>query len=317
MNLARELAAEITLRYRPRDPALMRPGHARGIDYYKPEGLVVVLAIALATYRKYANHLPELLKPRLYSEKLTALKFLAHLRVPETGNKLLTGRFITPEARALLRVPEVVWHSAEPVLPPNGMVPDGDYYLKTNHGSGRCRRIRYPLSADARMALEAMAGRWMSRSYGALAGEWWYNVFARRLMLERAVTRRNPSAVILFYVFHGNVGLISMEEKYLDGTDRNRVSLFDRSFRPLQRQKPGVEPIRDFTISDALIGRAITAAEAIGQPFDAVRVDIIPGDDGELYLNEITFTNKSGLPPNTPGLDEELGDMWGACSFII
>ena len=29
---ARELAAEIRRRYRPRDPALSRPGHARGVD---------------------------------------------------------------------------------------------------------------------------------------------------------------------------------------------------------------------------------------------------------------------------------------------
>ena len=316
MDRARDLASELANRYRPRDPALTRPGFSRGIDYYKFDALVQVLAVVLAVYRNTAGRYPDLLNPKLYSEKVSALKFLAPLKVPESGNKLLTASFLTPEARSTIRIPEVVWHSAEPILPMNGAMEDGDYYLKTTHGSGRCRRICFPLSAGERAKLEAMATHWLSRGYGLLAGEWWYNVFPRRLLLERAVTRRNPSAAVLYYVFRGRVAVIACEEKYLDGTDRNRVNLYDPSFQPLRDQKPGTEPVRDLTLSGATRDRAVAAAESIGRQFDAVRVDFIPGDDEQLFLNEITFASKSGLPPSTPGLDEELGRLWGACSFI-
>ena len=141
MDRARDLASELANRYRPRDPALTRPGFSRGIDYYKFDALVQVLAVVLAVYRNTAGRYPDLLNPKLYSEKVSALKFLAPLKVPESGNKLLTASFLTPEARSTIRIPEVVWHSAEPILPMNGAMEDGDYYLKTNHGSGRCRRI--------------------------------------------------------------------------------------------------------------------------------------------------------------------------------
>lgn len=314
-ELAREIAAEIRARYRPRDPA-HTPGFARGIDMYRPEHLVLVIDRILADYHEKTGRYPNLLAPELYSEKVNALKLLAPIKVPETGNKLLTGAFLTAKARELLKVPEVVWHSRVASLPPNGAIPDGEYYLKSNHGSDRCRRIRYPLDAAERAQLENMAAGWLKRAHGARTGEWWYNIFERRLLLERCVTRRNPSAVMLFYVFRGVVRSISIDEKLLDGTGRTRCSLFDRDFRLLPEQPEDDGPVRDFTISDEMKANALAAAESIGRNFDAVRVDIIPGDEGELYLNEITLTSNAGIPLRSPDRDRALGEMWGPCTFI-
>jgi len=313
---ARELAAEIRTRYRPRDPALRRPGHARGVDVYSEEDLEVVVTTILGFYRRSAGRYPDLLSPRLYSEKVNALKLFAHVKVPETGDKLKTASFLTPEARTLLQVPEVLWQSATPRLPPDDAIPPGEYLLKANHGSGRCRRIRYPLPPATRAALEALAAKWLAKGYGVRGGEWWYNVFTPRLLLERCVTRRNPSAAMLFFLFHGEVASIYVDEKLLDGSNRTRAAVFDPDFRLLPEQPGDSEPLHGFAIPADMKSRAIAAARSIGRTFEAVRVDIIPGDAGDLYLNEITLTNYGGMPLTSLRRDEELGEMWGRCSFL-
>lgn len=313
---AREIAAEMTRIYRPRDVAFIRPGFARGIDYYSQDGLVLVLNNVIQGYHKFSGRFPDILRPRLYSEKLSALKFLAHIKVPESGNKLMTECFLPSEARSYVSIPEIVWSSNTAILPPNSALPAGDYYIKTNHGSGRCRRIRYPLPTDNRAALELMASHWLARGYGEKSGEWWYNVFQRRLLIERSVTMRNPSAVISFYVFRGQICLIVVEQKFLDGTNRALSSMYDKSFQPILNEKADVVSVSDVNISVEMRRRAILAAEVIGRNFAAVRVDILPGDNEELYLNELTLTPKSGRPPSTPGLDEKMGSIWGACDFM-
>ena len=279
---ARELAAEIRRRYRPRDPALSRPGHARGVDAYSEADLERVITTIFAYYRKVAGRYPDLLQPRLYSEKINALKLFAYFKVPESGNKLATASFLTPDAAAILRMPEVAWHSPQAGLPANDAVPPGEYYLKSSHGSGQCLRIRYPLSPESRETLDAQSARWLVTRYGLETGEWWYGAFRPQLLLERCVTRRDPSAAILYFLFRGEVHSIYVDEKLLDGTHRARASLYDPEFRLLPEAAGNSEPIGAFSISDGMKERALAAVRSIGRTFEAVRVDLIAGDAEDL-----------------------------------
>ena len=315
--MANDIAAEIRRRYRPRDPSLRKPGHARGIDTYTDDQLPKIITNILLIYRSKGTRFPNLLKPELYSEKLSALKLLAWLPVPESGNKLLTQRFRPPEMASMVKVPRILWQSPEPRLPPNGSLPDGEYYLKSNHGSGWCKRIRFPLAPETRAALEQEAAHWLTLSYNMGLGEWWYNVFRREIFIEECVTRRNPSAVMLFYVFRGRTGIISIDEKLMDGTNRTRVSLYDPSFNLLQNQPDSVGRVEGFDVSDELKSRARTVAEAIGKSHEALRVDLLPSESGELYLNEITVCSNSGFPLSRRDREVAMGEMWGPCSFIL
>lgn len=315
-RMAENVAAVMLERYKPRHPGLCGNGYARGIDFYAHSDLIKVIANILIVFERQSGLYPNLLAPELYSEKLNALKFLQRIKIPDSGNKLLTDRFITPEARTLVRVPEILWRSRTAILPPDDAVPAGEYFLKSNHGSGYCRRIRYPLNPQTRLRLEALAARWLESGYGLSLGEWWYNVFEKAIFIERCVTQRNPSAAVLVYTFRGRIGLISVDEKLMDGTDRTRVTLYDPSFRVLADQIPGSEPVTDFHLSRETRRRIIAAGEAIGRRFEAVRVDVIPGDDGELYLNEITLSSNAGLPLKSRQRDFNMGQMWGHCAFL-
>lgn len=310
------MAAEMYSRFPPMRPLERPKGYARGIDYYAQGDLARVIANIYLAYGRKSGRYPNLMNPLLYSEKLNSMKLLAWMKIPESGNKLMTDSFIPSEARSFLRTPEIIWRSTQAVLPQNESIENGDYFLKANHGSGFLRRIRFPLTQQTRSALESLASRWLRASYGHPLGEWWYNVFERAIFLERSVTRRNPSATILFFTFRGRVRLISIEEKIMDGSGDTRVNVLDSSFRFLPEQIAGTERVAPFSLTRGTKNKLLASAEAVGRQHEAVRVDFILGDDNEIYLNEVTFCNDAGLPFASRERDLLLGRAWGNCSFL-
>lgn len=313
---ARETAREMYRRYPPIGPLKRPAGYARGIDYYSQTDFIRVIANIFLAYKRKSGRYPDLITPRFYTEKLNSMKLLAWMKIPESGNKLMTAHFIPQKAPSYLKTPQVIWRSAQAVLPPNEEIPNGAYFVKTNHGSGFVKRLQFPLSKDSRVAIGSLGSKWLGASYGHQLGEWWYNVFQKALFLERAVTSRFPSVVVLLFVFRGKVRLISIEEKPLDGSGETRINILDPSFNLLPEQSDGTERVPDFILSKETKLKLIAAAEAVGRQFEAVRVDLIPGDDGHIYLNEVTFSSDAGLPFNNKDRDLELGRYWGDCSFL-
>lgn len=244
------------------------------------------------------------------------MKLLAWMKIPESGNKLMTSSFIPPEAQSPLRTPRVVWRSTKAVLPSNDVIPSGDYFIKANHGSGYLKRIQFPLCPEARSALELLVSRWLRASYGHQFGEWWYNVFEKAVFIDQSVTRRNPSVAVVFFTFRGRVRLISIEEKLTDGSGNARVNVLDSSFRLLPEQIVRTERLTNFSLLEDTKTKLLASAEAVGRQLEAVRVDLIIGDDSEVYLNEITFSNDAGLPFASRERDLLLGEAWGNCSFL-
>lgn len=313
---AQKTASEMYSRFPPMGPLERPEGYARGIDYYNQSDLTKVIANICLAYKKKSGRYPDLINPLFYTEKLNSMKLLAWMKIPESGNKLLTAKFIPPKAPTYLKTPQVIWRSAQAVMPRNEAVPSGTYFLKTNHGSGYVKRVQFPLSSDSRMTLDLLGSRWLRASYGHRLGEWWYNVFEKALFLERAVTRRHPSIVVLLFVFRGTVRLISIEEKPFDGTGDTRINILDPSFNLLPDQSDGTERVLDFDLTEDTKQKLVAAAEAVGRQFEAVRVDLIPGDDGYIYLNEVTFSSDAGLPFNNKDRDLRLGRYWGDCTFL-
>ena len=162
---------------------LPRPGFRRGIDFYRSRGLLAALTNALQAYHAKFGVFPDLVEPKGYNEKILRFKFFGELKVPEAGDKLATARFIPEAWRDRIRRPTVVWHSHAPALPANDRIAPGVYYLKSNHGSGMFRKIRYPLAEAERAELQALCKGWLMRDYGVHDGEWWYAAFPRRVGL--------------------------------------------------------------------------------------------------------------------------------------
>jgi hypothetical protein len=291
-------------------------GYMRGIDFYKRDMLLQQLSKMLLAYKERSGRFPNLIVPHLYSEKLNWLKLFTPLKVPESGNKLLTGNFI-PEALAdRIACPPIIWQSRTAMLPSNSQVLEGDYYIKANHGSGFFKRVRFPLSPERRRELESIACEWLDYPYGSGWGEWWYDTFEKKIIIEMSVAKPNPSSVILFYMFSGEVAFISVDQKSEDPDAKTRETWYDSSFNLYKDQMVGSERVEDGVITSRVKNEALQLAQIIGAQFDAARIDIIVGDNERFYLSEITFASKAGLPLSNVELDKMLGGAWHLKNFF-
>jgi|GEM_PF-1999708 len=308
------------LRLKRDSPFRSRPpeGFLRGIDFYSRQELIKSLTTMLKTYREAGGRYPNLVSPRLFSEKLNHAKYFSPIKIPESGNKLLTANFLPASLHGCVSVPEILWHSNEPRLPDNNTVAAGLYYLKASHGSGMVRRIHFPLGEEERRELEGLCGNWLNQPYGLELGEWWYNTFPRRILIEEAVTTRSPSLTLLFYVIDANVVMISVDEKPLAPGCLTRCLRLDASWQPLKHQKSEQERLEVFQLGETIKRDCLAVARSIGSQFRSARIDLIVGDDGRIYLNEVTLSSSAGLPWQDREMDRQLGSLWrGADLFDL
>jgi hypothetical protein len=303
-----------TLKKLPGSPFSTSPenGFLRGIDYYSEAELIRILSLTAAQYRQAHGRLPDLVHPTGFNEKILWSKFFAALKVPESGNKLLTSRFIPDDIRHLIACPAIHWRSSSPRLPRNHEIKPGFYYVKATHGSGMYKRVRYPLDDTSLAALEAQCAKWLRKPYGLEKGEWWYNLFEREIIVDEDVAQSPRSIAYDFFVFRGKVEHIMLHRK---GDSRHgepdEVTRLDAAFRPLDpSQQSHRPPVRFEPLPEDTMRNMRKCAERIGSGFPFARVDLLLGKDGKLYLAELTFSPANGLAKRPVELDTWLGEKW-------
>lgn len=282
-------------------------GYRRGLDFYSTPNLVEMAARGAYIYRRIHGYLPNLLDPRTFTEKVLWAKIFRLMRVPQSGNKLLAGDLLPAEAAKLVAVPKVVWRSLNAKLPPSDSIPPGTYFLKTNHGSGMFRRIEWPLTEPERQRLEREFSGHLRKDYGYAGGEWWYLAFQRGVFLEQSVVERQRGVTWCFYTFRDRFGPIV---PYLKTKEEDRAYCLRPDFSPLEWQSdPPCAPW--FVLPPAAVRRRmLEAAAAIGRSFSFVRVDLMIGEDEELYLSELTFSPGNGMTRWPHHLNLQLGEIW-------
>jgi len=284
-----------------------RPGHLRGIDFYTASNFLVALAQAAWVYQRRQGRLPNIVSPRTMTEKMFWFKFFAEMKVPESGNKLMTASFIPAALRETVRTADIVWHSPEPILPGSDKIEDGVYYLKTNHGANMFRRIEYPLRPEEKAKLEGEFGKHLAALYGFWGGEWWYNAFPRELLLERSISSRENPIAWNHYVFGRELPLIIGYRKIGGGAE---AIVLNPDFSTFEWQDDRV-PLLAFDMpSPAARATMREAALAIGSGFPFARIDFLLGDAEEVYLSEVTFSPGNALTPWPEEINRRLGAMW-------
>ena len=283
------------------------PGFQRGIDFYPGSHLFKVMAIATHRYHEVHGRYPNFLKPELLTEKILWSNFFRLLRVGTTGNKLTTASFLPGELDGQIAVPDTVWRSKTAGLPADTAIEPGLYYLKTNHGSDMFRRVAWPPAKAERRALQTAFAGHLRRSYGYWSGEWWYSCFERELFLERSVTSEKHPIAWCCYTFAGKVALIIAYRK-TDG--ESETAWLNPDFTPQGWHNPARRRTEFDRPPRALRDAMLKAAGTIGRPFSFVRVDFLLGDDGRLYLSELTFSPGNGLTPWPEELDRTIGGLW-------
>jgi hypothetical protein len=259
-------------------------------------------------YRQSHGVYPNLFKPTYFDEKLFKSKFFTEIKVPESGNKLLTSRFIPEDLKTSISAAKIIWHSPTGKLPRNNEVMPGDYFLKASHGASMFKKIRYPLKMDELICLEKTCEKWLENKYGLTTGEWWYSTFKKEILIEEQVGTENNPISWHFYTFDGVISHI-MAHRKIENDRIGEFTLFDDSFEILARRRGtlGV-PLR---LARDTKNQLRLYASWIGRQFRFVRVDFLVDDNQKIYLGELTF-----CPGNAANLffhDElqaQLGSLW-------
>jgi hypothetical protein len=278
----------------------------RGIDFYSMTALVDVMANAMRLFKNAHGAYPNIHHPLGFNEKIFYRKFFEPLLVGKVGNKLETASLIPDSLRSVLSCSKVLWRSASNLLPANDDLPAGHYYLKSNHGSNFYQPIRYPLTIQGRLMLEAECKRWLSSSYGINTGEWWYNVFKKEIFIEEDVSSGQPSMSFNFFVTAGRVVYIGLHLKHTD-----EELYLDSELKPIHHNANEEKFIRLITsFKKETIENLKWYATQIGAHFSFVRVDFFVGANEKIYLAELTLSPADGLSKRPPGFDENLGALW-------
>jgi TupA-like ATPgrasp len=293
------------------------PGFLRGIDFYTEDELESAVARALELSRQVIGYYPSLIDADRLNDKCYRAKFLSPLRLPESGNKLLTHTFIPRELKGRLRCPSVVWHSAIPEIPPNTAIRPGEYYLKANHGSGMFRKVRYPVQDDERILLNSLCRQWLAYDYGRDDGEWWYNAFAHEILLEEQIGSGDTSISWNVYTFGERVELIIGYRKMSESSSaQDECTWFDRNFDVVPHLEVDKPPLSCAHLSPEARRDMLEFSRAIGRNHTFLRVDYLIDDNGGLFLGEITFTPMNGLDTAKPEeLDRYLASLWDQSAY--
>ena len=283
-----------------------RIGYLRGIDFYAPLTFCSVLANAMLNYKKVQGVYPNLVTPQGFSEKLFWFKFFGEVKVPETGNKLLTERLIPEHIRHLISCPQIVWHAKQANLPKNDEIPAGSYYLKASHGSNMFKKIQYPLTDQERAVLESACHQWLAYPYGIETGEWWYNSFEKEILIEKNVSSEDASIAWGFFVFSGEIGFVLVVKKTKSGT---KVNWLDKNFTMLPYQTGNYERVGDYQLPNN-IEYAKNLCCQIGQSFNFVRIDLLMDANEHYYLGEMTFSPGNAMTLRPAEMETYLGNLW-------
>ena len=283
-----------------------RTGYLRGIDFYAPLNFCSVLANAMLNYKKVHGVYPNLVTPQGFSEKVFWFKFFGEVKVPETGNKLLTERFIPEHMRHLISCPKIVWHAKQANLPKNDELPAGSYYLKASHGSSMFKKIQYPLTDQERAVLESACHQWLAYPYGIETGEWWYNSFEKEILIEKNVSSDKASTSWGFFAFSGEIGFVIVVKKT---ATTNQVNWLDQNFAMLPYQPDNYVRIDDYQLPNN-IEYAKNLCCQIGQSFNFVRIDLLMDANEKYYLGEMTFSPGNAMTLRPAEMEAFLGNLW-------
>jgi hypothetical protein len=299
-----------------RDPGSPRfatplPGRRRGVDAIDRQTADKLLASEINRFAGLHGYAPDLFAPKRFLEKLVWRKFFASLEVPRSGNKLLVHTYIPPHLSGEVRPARVVWRSATPALPDDGALAEGWYWLKSNHGTRRVERIRWPLGGDERARLQKLAADWL-RPFEPRNFEWWYNAFPPELFLEENIEGKAAACTWSYPAFPDGVPYVNVNQKVPGGVRAIRLS---PSLEPLREAyQPRYYQRLESWVAPVDPRRVAAIAVDIARPLGFARIDFLFAADGSCILNEVTLTPNNAGAYLHPDLDIRLGELWKTLS---
>ncbi len=258
-------------------------------------------------YREIHGRNPNLLRPRLFTEKIQWRKlFDLNPVYAVLSDKISVRNFIASRVGGEWLVPLLWVGDTVEDIPFDTLVPP--YILKCNHGSGFNLLVEDdgPLDRDkARATLRSYLGQ----NFGAAMREPGYMPIRPRLLAERLMFEPDGALPLerKVFVFSGRAQMILTI--VMDRSRSRFDSVYDRDWRWLGWRMANER--YDGTLAPpARQQDFITLAERIGAGFDHVRIDMYEWM-GQPRVGELTFYSWSGLiRPDPPEADTIMGGWW-------
>lgn len=243
---------------------------------------------------------PALAQPRLFTE-LVQLRKLNDRdpRLPSLADKVAVKAFVAETLGDAWIIP-TLWHGR--ILPEEAPW-RRPFVVKSRHGCNQTIFVRSEAAGDDWPLIRRRANRWTTRRYGYWLDEWLYRHIPRGLLVEPFVGD-GPDAPIdyKFYVFGSRVEYVQV---HLGRGACHRWVVFDRDWRRVSSDSDEPDPVPPVTLDTM-----IAAAEALGNGFDFVRIDLYEVAGRPLF-GEMTFYPGSGLDRFDPvSLDLAMGARW-------
>ncbi|MBM6594078.1 ATP-grasp fold amidoligase family protein [Microvirga pudoricolor] len=257
-------------------------------------------------YRRAHGRFPDLRRPATFTEKVQFRKlydrdarmplFADKAKVKDLISAMVGSRYVIPTLWTGRDVETVDFDAlARP------------FVIKPTHSCGQAIFVRETDVMDWN-EVRARCHAWMDSLYGSRTREWLYGHIEPAVMIESMIgDGQTPPADYKFFVFHGRTQLIQVDiQRFGDGQER---AIYDAEWRRLAVQSTYPDT-RHEVHRPELLAEMKRVAEAIGSPFDFVRVDLYVVA-GRVYFGETTFYPASGYARYRPdGFDAELGRHW-------
>ncbi len=290
----------------------LNPMSARMLDRY----------LARRIYRRVFGQYPDLSRPVLFNEKITARKLFDQRPVfPLLADKLKMRGFIAHKVGEhylpkLLGVAERFDDIDFDRLPDK-------FVIKPNHGSHWVLVVEDEKALD-RTATRRLVQRWLKTNYYVNSREIFYRDVKPQIMIEEFLEEDDgaPATDYKFYVFDGTVRFFSIGWRRAIAVQK-QVVFFDRAGREMPVRvaypdalfkrpfigEPGHDPA-SLPPMPADLEKLIETAETLGRGFDFIRADLYsPG--GRILAGELTSLPNGGIRAfDPPEYDRIFGAYW-------
>lgn len=264
----------------------------------------------------YKERLPD--NPQTFTEKLRwKMKCDRRPILTTTADKYEVIRYLEEKGFGHL-LKKLYFVTDKPDEIPFDELPDR-YVIKSNHRSGDVIIIdnRFDIASRATVSREEIISRChyflRSRHCNEL-NEWAYQNIKPMILVEEFLSDENglPHVDYKFLCFGGKAKIVEViEDRFGDFSD----SFFDMSWKPLDftwSDWPGEKgaPPRGNVPKPPNFEEMKKIAEALGKPFDFVRVDLY-NVSGKIYFGEFTHYPSAGIGEIEPkSFDAYVGKMW-------
>jgi hypothetical protein len=243
--------------------------------------------------------------PKTFNEKINWRKLYQHDPRFTTYADKIAVKALVAEQIGEDHIIETLWAGKDPADIPFERL-DPPFVIKVNHGSGEHIFVHSESDIDESAIINSMTTL-LRISHAHRFREWGYQDIPPQVLVERMI--RIPGHGMpddyKFFVYHGKVHYIQLDQ---DRYGAHRQNFYTPEWAPLNVRY--VAPAGETVAKPKELDEMIRLAEALGAPFDFVRVDLYSTSDG-IKFGEFTFYPNAGLVKFEPAeWDQKFGEPW-------